>query len=144
MHGQQNIKRNQAFLVSWFRKVIFIGQVTCCAVVLFVMSVKHCTSSTLFCGMEFGVVTVLDKWTQYQTNWSKIFTEISICLTCSMFHALVRYIKCINNQEMHFNFMIYLYLQYLHRRVSVSIRPSSAWCLWYKKTVVVKCVRVTP
>jgi len=31
-------------------------------------------------------------------------------LVCSIFHALIRFVECINNQQMHFNLMLCCYL----------------------------------
>jgi hypothetical protein len=41
-------------------------------------------------------------------------------LVCSIFHALIRFVKCVNNQQMRLNFMMYFYLfKYVNQHVSV-------------------------
>jgi len=53
----------------------------------------------------------------YLTNVFNFF------LISSIFRALIRFAKCINNQQMHLNFMLYCYLSCLHQRDSASNPP---------------------
>jgi hypothetical protein len=43
-----------------------------------------------------------------------------LVLTSSISHALICCVKCINNQQRQFNFMMYFYLYYVRQHVSAS------------------------
>ena len=53
------------------------------------------------------------------------------------------FIKCINNQQMHFNFMILFVYNIFTNTFRPVIRPSSRIFFWYRNTIVVNCVSVT-
>jgi hypothetical protein len=37
------------------------------------------------------------------------YSTVFFCFICSIFYALIRFIKCVNSKQMDFNFMIYFY-----------------------------------
>jgi len=46
--------------------------------------------------------------------------KLKCLLICSIFRVLIRFVKCINNQQIHINFMMYFYLQYVLQHVSAN------------------------
>jgi hypothetical protein len=45
---------------------------------------------------------------------------VLLSFICSIFHALIRCIKCVNDKQMHFNFIDIPLLYYRHQQVSAS------------------------
>jgi hypothetical protein len=78
-------------------------------------------------------------WNDRGINTRRIQQHALYHLNTFLIPCITHIYKSIYNEQMHSNFMTFIYYIFTNMFRPV-IRPSSGWCFWHKHKIVVKCV----